>query len=151
MLRNILIPITGLILFVAVSAQAQEHKSSSRIERQHTTSQFQSGQMKSSEASIRQGLESNSPRLQQTSIQSLRELMQLAPEYSFSTLITPLESALGNEQADPLVRYLSALALDELHSDAGDAAIRKASANDKDKGLQTLCQALMIRSDIAQR
>lgn len=104
--------------------------------------------MKSSEASILQGLESNSPRLQQTSIQSLRELMQLAPEYPFSTLIAPLDSVLNNEQTDQIVRWLSALALDELHSDAGDAAIKAMSTHSKDKGLQTLCTALLVRSNI---
>jgi len=91
--------------------------------------------VKFSEASILQGLESKSPRLQQTSIQSLRELMHLAPEYPFSTLIAPLESALNNEQAYQLVRWLSALALDEHHSDAGDAAIKAMGTNSKDIGL----------------
>ena len=148
MVRNIMILISGFLLLIAVSAQAQGDKSNTRVERQHTISRFQGGQMKSSEASILKGLESDSPRLQQTSIQSLRELMQLAPEYSFSTLIGPLKTALNNEQADRSVRWLSALALDELHSVAGDAAIRAMSTNSNDKGLQTLCQALLIRSNI---
>jgi hypothetical protein len=148
MSRNIMIPITGFLLLIAVSAQAQGDRSNTRIGRQHTMSHFQNGQMKFSEASILQGLESDSPRLQQTSIQSLRELMQLAPDYTFSTLIGPLKTALSNEQADRSVRWLSALALDELHSDAGDAAIKAMSTNSNDKGLQTLCQALLIRSNI---
>lgn len=148
MSRNIIIPITALLLLIAVSAQSQGDKSTTRIERQHKISHFQGGQMEHSEASILQGLQSDSPRLQQTSIQSLRELMQLAPAYPFSTLTGPLEATLNNEHADRTVRWLSALALDELHSDAGDAAIRAMSANDKDAGLQTLCQALLIRSNI---
>lgn len=148
MVRNIMIPITGLLLFITLSAHAQEEKSTARIEQQHKISHFQAGQMKSSEAGILQGLESNSPRLQQTSIQTLRELMQLAPDYPFNTLMAPLEKALNNEQADRTVRWLSALALDELHSDAGDKAIRAMATNSTDKGLQTLCQALLIRSNI---
>jgi hypothetical protein len=148
MIRNIAISITGLLLLIAVSAQAQGNKSTARIERQHKITHFQHGQMQNSEASILQGLESNSARLQQTSIQSLRELMQLAPDYPFSTLISPLEAILNNEQGDRIVRWLSALALDELHSDAGDAAIKAMSVNSEDKGLQTLCQALLIRSTI---
>lgn len=148
MSRNIMIAIIGFLFFFAVSAQAQGNKSTARIEKQHNLSQFQNGQMEHSEASILQGLQSNSPRMQQTSVQSLRELMQIAPEYSFSTLVVPLENILKNEQADRKSRWLSALALDELHSDAGDTAIRAMSANSNDKGLQTLCQALMIRSNI---
>jgi len=145
---KIIVPIAALFLLTAVAAQAQGEKSTTRIEQQHKMTHFQNSQMKSSEASILQGLESGSPRLQQTSIQTLRELMQLATDYPFKSLITPLEKTLNNEQADRLVRWLSALALDELHSDAGDAAIRAMSQNSNDKGLQTLCQALLIRSNI---
>ena len=148
MVRNMFILLMVLFLPLAVSAQTQGDQSTARIDRQHHISHFQGGQMKHSEESILQGLQSDSPRLQQTSIQSLRELMQVAPAFPFSTLISPLENHLKNEHADRTVRWLAALALDELHSDAGDAAIRAMGRNSSDTGLQTLCQALMIRSNI---
>ena len=148
MVRNKFVLLMAAVLLFAVSVYAQGDRSTARIERQHRMSHFQGGQMRQSEESILRGLESDSPRLQQTSIQTLRELMQLAPAYPFGTLVAPLEEKLKNEKADRTVRWLAALALDELHSDAGDTAIKATATSSRDKGLQTLCQALLIRSNI---
>jgi hypothetical protein len=137
----------GLMLF-AVSLQAQESKSTKRIERQHTYTQFQKSQMKSSEASLLAAMNSESVGLQQSAIQSLRDLEQLAPEYPFSTLIGPLEQKLKNEQADQTVRMLAALALDELHSDAGDAVIKSMAEKSENKSVLDLCNALLVRSNV---
>jgi hypothetical protein len=136
------------LLLVAVSVQAQETKSTSRVEQQHKYTHFQKGQMKQSEASLLAAIESPSTGLQQTAIQSMRDLEQMDTAYPFSSLIGPLSEKLKNEKADKVVRMLAALALDELHSDAGDAAIRSVAENSTDTGLQTLCQALQVRSNM---
>jgi hypothetical protein len=70
----------------------------------------------------------------------------LFPEYPFSTIITPLETILKESTSDPIARRLAALALDELHSDAGDAIIKNVADMSDDKGLQTLCQALLVKN-----
>jgi hypothetical protein len=141
------IVVLAALCVLAVAAQGQETSATTRIEKQHKTSRFQGQHMKQTEATILQALEGNSPGVQQSSVQTLRELEQMYPAYSFSTLVMPLGDLLNNIHADGVVRRLAALALDELHSDAGDAAIKNvANAND-DKGLQTLCSALLVRSN----
>jgi hypothetical protein len=69
------------------------------------------------------------------------------PQYPFQASLAPLGKKLKDEKADPTVRCLAALALDELHSNAGDAVIRDVAGSSQDKGLQTLCNALLVRSD----
>ena len=51
-----------------------------------------------------------------------------------------------DETSDSIARRLAALALDELHSDAGDAVIKDVADKSDDKGLQTLCQALLVKN-----
>lgn len=103
--------------------------------------------MKQTEEGILQALKGKSPGMQQSAIQTLREMAQSYPEYPFSTLITPLGDRLADSQTDGVVRILAALALDELHSEAGDAVIKKMADASDDKGLQTLCSALLVRSN----
>jgi hypothetical protein len=81
---------------------------------------------------------------QRSALQTLRDLEQIFPVYQFSKLLAPLESLLKDEKADPVARRLAALALDELHSDAGDAVIREVAGGSDDRGLQTLCEALLV-------
>jgi len=52
---------------------------------------------------------------------------------------------LKESTSDPIARRLAALALDELHSDAGDAVIKNVADMSDDIGLQTLCQALLVK------
>jgi hypothetical protein len=147
-MRRSLMILAGGLLLVAVSVQAQDSKSTTRIERQHKFTHFQKEKMKQSEASILAAIQSQTVGMQQTAIQTLRELEQLAPTYPFSSLIAPLTGTLKSEQTDPVVRRLAALALDELHSEAGDAAIKSVAERSDDTGLQTLCKALLVRSSM---
>jgi len=61
-------------------------------------------------------------------------------------MLAPVEATMKDEKSDSIVRILAALALDELHSDAADAIIREVAGSTKDNGLQTLCNALRVRS-----
>lgn len=147
MIRRMTIFAIGFLL-VAASVQAQTDKSSTRIERQHKYTHFQKGQMKQTEASILNAIEGESASVQQASIQTLRDLEQLVPDYPFASLITPLAKLLKGEQTDRVVRSLAALALDELHSEAGDKAIKDVAEKCDDKGVQSLCEALLVRSNL---
>ena len=98
------------------------------------------------EVNLLKTLETGSPTMQAQAVQTMRELAQMFPSYPFKSLIAPLGAKLKDEKADGTVRLLAALALDELHSDAGDAIIKDVAGFSQDKGLQTLCTALMVRS-----
>lgn len=137
----------AIALLVSVTAlHAQETKSTTRIEAQHKPT----GSMKKGpaeyEVNLLKTLESENPAVQAQSVQTIRDLEQMFPQYPFKSSIAPLGAKLKDENADPVVRRLAALALDELHSDAGDAFIRDVAGSSPDKGLQALCNALLVRS-----
>jgi hypothetical protein len=69
-------------------------------------------------------LESESPGLQATAAQTVRELKAMLPEESFSLLVIPLMGIVKNGDAQVEARILAALALSDLHSDRGDFAIK---------------------------
>jgi hypothetical protein len=98
------------------------------------------------ETNILKTLEVGNPTMQAQALQTLRELEQLFPAYTFAKMLLPVEAKLKDENTDAVVRWLAALALDELHSDAGDAVIREVAGSSADKGLQILCNALLVRS-----
>lgn len=147
MRQRVMFLAVGLLL-ATVLVQAQETKSTTRLQRQHKYTEFQKKQMKQTEASILAGIQGESVGMQQGAIQALRELAQIAGDYPFSSLIIPLEGKLTNTQSDRTVRMLAALALDELHSDAGDAVIKSVAEKSEDEGLQALCKALLVRSEL---
>ena len=135
----------ALVLAVLVtSAEAQVSRSTTRVERQHKRTSTMKKQLKQTEESILEALQGDNPGNQRAALQTLRDLEQLFPKYEFTKLLAPLEATLKNEQADPVVRKLAALALDELHSDAGDAVIQEVAKTSDDKGLQSLCEALLV-------
>ncbi len=134
------------LALVGMQASAQEKGSTKRIEIQHKLTYFQKDHMKESEQSLVEAIQSTSVELQQTGIQAVRELEQLDPEYPFTLLLGPLSEKLKDENANGTVRMLAALALDELHSDAGDAAIESVAGSSADTGLKNLCNALLVRS-----
>ena len=126
------------------SAEAQLSRSTTRVEKQHKHTSSMKKQLKQTEESILEALQGDNPGNQRAALQTLRDLEQLFPQYEFIKLLAPLEATLKNEQADPVVRKLAALALDELHSDAGDAVIQEVAKTSDDKGLQSLCEALLV-------
>jgi hypothetical protein len=144
--KQTLLSLAVVIVMLATTVKAQEGKSTTRFQKQHKQTHFMKDRLKQTEASILVSLKGDNVRAQQTAIQTLRDLEQLFPEYPFSALIEPLETILRTEASDPIGRRLAALALDELHSDAGDAVIQAVAEKCDDKGLQTLCQALLVRN-----
>jgi hypothetical protein len=145
-MKQTLLSLVAVLIVLFATVPAQEGKSTTRLQKQHKQTHFMKERLKQTEASILVSLRGDVVHSQQTAIQTLRDLEQLFPEYPFSSLIEPLELILRVETSDPIARRLAALALDELHSDAGDAVIKAVADQCDDKGLQTLCQALLVRN-----
>lgn len=78
------------------------------------------------------------------SLQTLRELEQVFPNYEFNSLLDELMKLVKNEKSETQVRILSAIALDGLHSDKGDKSIYEVAKNSKDKSVKDICIALSI-------
>ena len=139
---------SAIVLMVcATSVRAQESLSTTRLEaQQHMLNSSMGKGLPKYEANLVATLQGENPTMQAQAVQTLRELEQMFPNYPFKSLIAPLGAKLKDEKADGTVRLLSALALDELHSDAGDAVIKDVAGSSQDKSLQALCKALLVRS-----
>jgi len=146
-MKRILLSSAVVLALCASALQAQVTESTTRIERQHKKSRHMEQQLERTEQQLLEVLKTGTPVVQAQAVQTIRDLEQMFPEHTFAALLTPLEEKLKDENQDGVVRLLSALALDELHSDAGDAVIRDVASSSKDEGLQTLCKALLVRSD----
>jgi hypothetical protein len=145
-MKHIFFSIAAALIVLYAIAPSQESKSTTRLEKQHKTTHFMKERLKQTEASLVVSLTGKSMEAQRGAIQTLRDMEQLFPAYQFASIITPLETILKEETSDPIARRLAALALDELHSDAGDAVIKDVADRCDDKGLQTLCQALLVKN-----
>jgi hypothetical protein len=146
-MNRILPALTIAFVVLATSLQAQESLSTTRIEAQHKSTKSMGQHLEQHEQNLLKMLANENPTIQAQAVQAVRDLEQMFPQYTFKWMLVPLETKLKDETADRIVRRLAALALDELHSDAGDAIIRDVSISSEDKGLQTLCSALLVRSD----
>lgn len=145
MKRILYVPAMALMI-CATALQAQESVSTNRIEAQHKDTRAMGKHLEQHEENLLKTIAAENPLLQAQAVQTIRELEQMFPTYAFKASLGPLETKLKDENADPIVRRLAALALDELHSDAGDVIIRDVAGTCQDKGLQTLCNALLVRS-----
>jgi hypothetical protein len=142
-----IVVLSALALMVCAPAvHSQQDTSTTRIEAQHKATRSMEKHLAQYEENLLTNLKDTNPAVQAQVVQTIRELEQMFPRYSFKSSLAPLEAKLKDEKTDPVVRRLSALALDELHSDAGDAVIRDVAGSSEDKGLQTLCKALLVRS-----
>jgi len=146
-MKQVLISLALVSVIVCTTLQAQVNKSTTRLEKQHGPSIFLENHLKQTEESLLPALRGDFEGSQQMSIQLFRQLEQLFPQYPFAAAIPTLGKVLKDEKSDPVARRLAALALDDLHSDAGDAIIKDVASNCDDKGLQTLCNALLVRTD----
>jgi hypothetical protein len=139
--------VSAMALMVsATTVQGQEARSTTRIEAQHKPPSSMEKRLPEYEVNLLKTLGSQNPTVQAQAVQTIRDLEQMFPRYAFNALLSPLEAKLKDEKADTMVRHLAALALDELHSDAGDAVIREVASACQDKGVQTLCKALLVKS-----
>ncbi|HCY77903.1 MAG TPA: hypothetical protein DHV28_18505 [Ignavibacteriales bacterium] len=137
----ILVLFLSCISVIPLKAQYE----SSRYEKQHH-SKFVESHLKRTEAMLLKSFESNNMGIVSGSLQTLRELEQVFPNYEFNSLLDELIKLVKNEKGETQVRILSAIALDGLHSDKGDKSIYEVAKNSKDKSVKDICIALSIES-----
>ena len=148
-MKRFSLPLVVVLVMFGASVRAQETKSTTRLQKQHNLdTESLRKHLKQTELSLAHVLEDTVASMQITAVQNIRELQVLFPEYPFFAVLTQLEKRLGDENADPVVRRLAALAVDGLHSDAGDAIIKATAESSQDKGLQILCNALLIKEGL---
>lgn len=146
-MKHVIMFLAFLVLAAAVHAQGSkpatraqmQHKYNTRYIRQHL------GQ---TEGSLVQALNDSSVSMQTSALVTIRELEQVFPEYPFASWLLPLTNKLKDENTDVVVRRLAALALDGLHSEDGDAAIAVVAKSSDDKGLQILCNVLLLKGSL---
>ena len=134
------------LMVLGTGSLAQESPSTTRIEAQHKAPSSMAGHVPQYEENLIKMFDNENLAVQAQALQTIRDLEQMFPKYSFKPSLGPLEKKLKDENADGTVRMLAALALDELHSDAGDAVIKDVANSSKDTGLKALCTALLVRS-----
>lgn len=132
---------TILILSAATPAQSKP----SRFSKQHN-SHFLKEHLDKTEKMLLKSLESNNANMVSSSVQTIRELEQAFPDEPFRSFIDPLSKIVQNENSDTHARILSALTLDELHSNLGDKAIYEVAKNTANQSVKDICSALAIES-----
>ncbi len=137
--------IFALVLFGILSFNLKAQDKNSRLELQHHLI-FYKSHLSQAEQMLKKNFESNDPQIVSSSIQTFRELEQLLPDEKFTELLNPLIKIMRNEKESTEVRMLTAMALDELHSNTGDAAIYDMAKNSNDKAIKDICKALAIES-----
>jgi len=91
-------------------------------------------------------MRSQGQNMQTTAIKTLRDLEKIFKDDKFSNFIDPVIHNVKDENGHNKVRILSALALENLHSDKGDAAIYYAAQNTQNKSLKDLCVCMSVKS-----
>ena len=145
-MNRIILSLAVALIVCAPALHAQADLSTTRIEAQHKPTDSMRKRLPQHEASLIQSLENENPAVQAQAVQTIRDLEQMFPKYAFEASLEPLANKLKDESADRAVRQLAALALDELHSDAGDAYIKEVASSCQDEGVKSLCEALLIRT-----
>ena len=135
----------SLITIVLISAATPAQSKPTRFYKQHK-SIFLKEHLDKTEKMLLQSLQSNDENMVSSSVQTIRELEQVFPDEGFISFIEPLSNIVQNENYDTHARILSALALDELHSDKGDASIYEAAKNSSNQSVKDICTALAIES-----
>ncbi len=137
--------ILSLLLFGVLSCNIIAQDMNSRVELQHHLI-FYKSHLPQAEQMLSKNFESNDQGIVSSSIQTFRQLEQLLPDEKFAELLNPLINIMRNENESTEVRMLTAMALDELHSDKGDAAIYDMAKNSSNKAIRDICKSLAIES-----
>ncbi len=142
-MNKIIISLLFAVIFLSGLIYAQDKPS--RFLKQHK-SYFIKDHLNQTEKMLLQSLQSNDTNMNSSAAQTIRELEQVFPDETFSLFISPLSDIVQNEKADTQSRILSALALDELHSDKGDAIIYEVAKFTNNQSVKDICNALAIES-----
>jgi len=128
---------------LTISATAQDQ--SSRYMKQHN-SKFLTKNLDKTKASLLQAMESDDSNMQLSAIQTLRDLEIIFQDDQFSDFIEPLMHNVQDESENTNVRIISAIALENLHSDKGDAVIYSVAKSTSNQSLKDLCAVMSIKS-----
>lgn len=147
-MKHILFSTAIVLMLCATAVQSQDNLSTTRLESQHKSTAPMEKRLAQYEENLLKTLENENTTMQAQAVQTMRELEQMFPKHPFKSFLVPLGAKLKDEKADGTVRLLAALALDELHSEAGDAVIKDVATSSQDKGLRSICNALLVRSQM---
>ncbi len=140
---TLVLSVTLLFFFASMLSFAQNKPT--RFANQHNSQSLKKN-LKTTEQMLLQHLQNDSTNSKLTAVQTFRELEQIFPDNSFSSFIEPLSDIVKNEEFATQLRILSAIALDELHSDIGDNAIYEAAKNSKDESVKNVCTAISFET-----
>jgi hypothetical protein len=116
-----------------------------RFSKQHN-SDFVKQHLDQSVQMILRALQNQNQDYVSSAVQTVREIEQAFPDESFTSFISPLSNILKDENSETSTRVLSAIALDELHSDTGDQAIYAVAKNTSNQTVKDICTALAVES-----
>ena len=142
-MKQIFINLLALTLFVTIATHAQDQ--ATRFIKQHN-SKFIKERLEQTKGSLLEAMKSDDSHMQITAIQTLRDLEIVFPEDKFSSFIEPLIINVKDENENTDVRILSMLALENLHSDKGDASIYFVSQNTLNKSVKDLSVCMAYKS-----
>ena len=117
-----------------------------------TSTRLSQEQLTVVESNLIVALKSDSPGLQASAAQVIRDIKARVPEYDFARSIIPLMGILKDNDKDPGVRGIAALTLHEIGSDRGDFAIKQESRFCSQPQLRRLCTWLTyarVNGDLA--
>jgi len=104
---------------------------------------FQKQHMPQTEEMLINLLKDSNPTKRATAVQNIRDLEFIYPDEPFDKFLAPLTNILKDEKEPCQIRLLSAIALDELHSETGDNAIQEMSKTSSNQSVKELCSALI--------
>jgi len=136
-----------VMIFFVVSIQAQSD--ASRFQKQHHT-KFNKKNLKSTQEMLIRAFESSKPEMIASSLQTLRDLELIFPEESFEPMLKPLIKIVKAENSETTVRILALFALENLHSDVGDDAIKDVGNSTNDKTMREICNAMSVEDKMTE-
>jgi HEAT repeat protein len=108
----------------------------------NSTAQFTAEKLSTIEDNLVLCLMSNSPGVRATAALTIKQLRELAPEYSFNRSIIPLMALVKQEDVDVPSRIAASLALHSIQSSRGDYAIKMTARFTDIERVKRLCENL---------
>ncbi|MGE5682076.1 MAG: hypothetical protein ACM34K_14505 [Bacillota bacterium] len=139
----ILLALISITAFTTIDAQ----NSKTRYQKQHNVTDFMKTHLKTSIEMTNRAMENKESKMQNSAIQTLRELQQLFPDESFDSLVQPLITIINDKNMEVETRILAAITLDQLHSETGDDAIFRVSKSCENATLRNVCLGVTKMQD----
>jgi hypothetical protein len=134
-----------LLSFVLFTAIGYAQSRPSRFTEQHN-SYFVKDHLDETVQMILKAVNNPNPAYVSSAVQTIREIEQVFPDEPFTSFVSPLSNILQDEKSETSTRVLSAIALDELHSNTGDNVIYEVAKKTPNQTVKSICTALAIES-----